>query len=455
MKTNKKGFTLIELLAVIVILAIIALITVPVVIKIIDNAKRGAAEDSTYGVLKSAQYYWALKNNDLSVANNEVTFTCNSSGVCSGTVQKSTTGTDGTITTLPTASSSNKGYTYKVITAGTYASQSAKVGDTFISDGTTWVLIPSGDEPSGTVTSVTIKATSPIAVNSSSAITTSGTRTISHEISGVTEGSYGDSSAQTPSFGGTFKVTSATVNATGKKYECHVTVEVPNPNERVIDPTKPIIALTFDDGPSIYTEGLLETLNSYGVTATFFMCNDNCGSNLIPKYADLIRAMYNSGNEIANHTMRHPQLTKCSSSKMEEEIGGNRDKIESVIGEQDTVLLRPPYGSYNDTVKSVCVTPIILWSIDTEDWKVKGQSNATDKIMELLKKEAKDGGIILMHDIHQTSCEAVKTVVPWLISQGYQVCSVSEMFEARGITLENGEVYSRCSVTAEQYNSQN
>ena len=99
MKTNKKGFTLIELLAVIVILAIIALITVPVVIKIIDNAKRGAAEDSTYGVLKSAQYYWALKNNDLSVANNEVTFTCNSSGVCSGTVQKSTTGTDGTITT--------------------------------------------------------------------------------------------------------------------------------------------------------------------------------------------------------------------------------------------------------------------------------------------------------------------------------------------------------------------
>ena len=247
----------------------------------------------------------------------------------------------------------------------------------------------------------------------------------------------------------------ATVNATGKKYECHVTVEVPNPSERVIDPAKPIIALTFDDGPSIYTEGLLETLNSYGVTATFFMCNDNCGSNLIPKYADLIRSIYNSGNEIANHTMRHPQLTKCSSSKMEEEIGGNRDKIESVIGEQDTVLLRPPYGSYNDTVKSVCGTPIILWSIDSEDWKVKGQSNATDKIMELVKKEAKDGGIILMHDIHQTSCEAVKTVVPWLISQGYQVCSVSEMFEARGITLENGEVYSRCSVTAEQYNSQN
>lgn len=103
---------------------------------------------------------------------------------------KGSLGTGGTITSLPTASSSNDGYTYKVITAGTYASQSAKVGDTFISDGTNWVLIPSGDEPSGTVTSITISATAPIAVNSSSAITTSGTRTISHNNSGVTAGTY-------------------------------------------------------------------------------------------------------------------------------------------------------------------------------------------------------------------------------------------------------------------------
>jgi phage-related tail fiber protein len=114
-------------------------------------------------------------------------------------VFKGSLGTGGTITTLPTASSSNEGYTYKVITAGTYASQAAKVGDTFISDGSAWVLIPSGDEPSGTVTSVTIKATSPINIDSSSAITTSGTRTLSHANSGVTAGTY----------------RSVTVNATG------------------------------------------------------------------------------------------------------------------------------------------------------------------------------------------------------------------------------------------------
>lgn len=93
---------------------------------------------------------------------------------------KGSLGTGGTITSLPTASNSNIGFTYKVITAGTYAGQVAKVGDTFISDGTTWNLIPSGDEPSGTVTSITLDATSPILIDSTTAITTSGTRTFSH-----------------------------------------------------------------------------------------------------------------------------------------------------------------------------------------------------------------------------------------------------------------------------------
>lgn len=112
---------------------------------------------------------------------------------------KGSLGTGGTITSLPAASSSNEGYTYKVITAGTYASQAAKVGDIFISTGSEWVLIPSGDEPSGTVTSIAISATSPIAIDNSAAITTSGTRTISHANSGVTAGTY----------------RSVTVNATG------------------------------------------------------------------------------------------------------------------------------------------------------------------------------------------------------------------------------------------------
>jgi hypothetical protein len=119
-------------------------------------------------------------------------------------VFKGSLGTGGTITALPVDGTATVGDTYKVITAGTYDSKAAKVGDTFIcltktSSANTWELIPSGDEPSGTVTSITLKATSPIAIDSSSAITTSGTRTLSHANSGVTAGTY----------------KSVTVNATG------------------------------------------------------------------------------------------------------------------------------------------------------------------------------------------------------------------------------------------------
>jgi len=111
-------------------------------------------------------------------------------------VFKGSLGTGGTITTLPTASSANEGYTYKVITAGTYASQAAKVGDTFISDGSTWVLIPSGDEPTGTVTSVAAKGTGGITV-SGSPITSSGTFTIGVNGSTVINNlTTGDSDAQ-------------------------------------------------------------------------------------------------------------------------------------------------------------------------------------------------------------------------------------------------------------------
>ena len=144
-------------------------------------------------------------------------------------VFKGSLGTGGTVITLPTASSSNKGFTYKVITDGTYAGIPAKAGDTFISDGSNWVLIPSGDEPSGTVTSITINATSPISIDNNNTITTSGTRTISHVNSGATAGSYGDNSNQTPAYGDTFKVPYVTVNETG-----HVTgisehtVKIPN-----------------------------------------------------------------------------------------------------------------------------------------------------------------------------------------------------------------------------------
>ena len=241
---------------------------------------------------------------------------------------------------------------------------------------------------------------------------------------------------------------SAKVKATGKTYKCKVTVNAPDMSSRVIDPEKPIIALTFDDGPGPNTSGLLETLKTYGASATFFMCYAN-GSGF-KVYSDVVREVYNAGCEVANHTQNHPQLNKCSAAKIDEEVNGNADKLADLVGRGQKFLLRPPYGAINDTVRANVNVPMIIWSVDTLDWKYKTQANCTELIMKEVKAQAKDGGIILMHDIHKTSCEAVKTVIPWLIQQGYQVCSVSEMFAARGVELEAGVTYSKC-ITAAEY----
>lgn len=184
---------------------------------------------------------------------------------------KGTVGTGGTVTTLPTDGSAKVGDTYKVITSGTYGGKASKVGDILVcltktSSANTWELIPSGDEPSGTVTSIKISASSPISIDNSDAITTSGTRTISHADSGATAGSYGDSSAQTPSYGGTFKVPYLTVNSTG-----HVTgisehtVKIP-----ASDNTNTTYTLTQDS-----TDGHKITLTPSSGTATTITIPDN------------------------------------------------------------------------------------------------------------------------------------------------------------------------------------
>ena len=132
MKSNK-GFTLIELLAVIVILAIIALITLPIVIRIIDNAKKGAAEDSTYGVIETARLFWTVNQADFSVSKQNVTFTCASTGVCSGTINKTNDGgltqTASTVTLDIDGTKPKAGTVTINGTAGTVAVKGLKFGD--------------------------------------------------------------------------------------------------------------------------------------------------------------------------------------------------------------------------------------------------------------------------------------------------------------------------------------
>lgn len=208
-----------------------------------------------------------------------------------------------------------------------------------------------------------------------------------------------------------------------------------------IDPNKPIVALSYDDGPSSNTASILETLEKYGAHATFFMVGEN-----IDLHPDWVKMVYESGNEVANHTVNHKNLNTLSAEDIRKEVENNQSKLNSTLGLDRKYLVRPPYGNTNDTVKATVEHPMILWWVDTLDWKSKDP----DAVLEEVKKATKDGAIILMHDLYATTAEATKKVVPWLKDQGYQICSVSEMFAARGVKMENGKTYNSC-ISAEKY----
>ena len=198
-----------------------------------------------------------------------------------------------------------------------------------------------------------------------------------------------------------------------------------------IDASKPMVALTFDDGPGERTGELLAQLEKYNAHATFFMQGKN-----IPGKEDFVKKMKETGCELGNHSYDHPQLTKLSADKIANQIGTTNDLIQQVAGSTATVM-RPPYGAINDTVRSSVGLPMILWSIDTLDWKTRNAQSSIDTVMN----DVQDGDVILMHDIHTESIDAALVLIPKLEEAGYQLVTVSEMAKAKGVALQNGEKY--------------
>lgn len=197
-----------------------------------------------------------------------------------------------------------------------------------------------------------------------------------------------------------------------------------------IDPDKPMMALTFDDGPGDRTGELLDMLEKYDAHATFFMQGVS-----IPGRESLIARMLEADCELGNHSYNHPELTKISDADIRSQIGTTDDLIKDACGEGAT-LMRPPYGSINDAVKKNVGMPMILWNVDTLDWKGDTQS-----VINSVLQNADDGDIVLMHDIHSTTVDAALQLIPKLVDQGYQLVTVSEMAQARGINMKVGETY--------------
>jgi len=201
-----------------------------------------------------------------------------------------------------------------------------------------------------------------------------------------------------------------------------------------IDPSKPMIALTFDDGPSKHTSTILEVLEQNGAVATFFVTG-----NRVSAHRDIVLRAFNTGNEISNHSWSHKMLTRLSEGGIRTEILKANSAIESFTGTPPSSI-RPTYGSVNDLVRKVTAElelPMILWSLDTSDWLTRDPDMTCDRIME----NVKDKDIILLHDLHEPTAEAMVRVIPALVDRGFQLVTVSELLYHAGITPEPGEIY--------------
>ena len=208
----------------------------------------------------------------------------------------------------------------------------------------------------------------------------------------------------------------------------------PRPKGRVIDPNKPMLALTFDDGPAIgSTRRILDVLKKYDQRATFFVL----GSSIGGERAKTLQRTNKEGHQIGSHSYSHPFFTKLSKASIDSELSKTSDRINATIWKRP-VLFRPPYGDYNSFVRSNSPYPLILWSVDTRDWESRNADTTYRRVMD----GAKDGAIILMHDIHDPTAEAVERIVPALVKKGFQLVTVSELFEYRGGSLKAGVAYS-------------
>lgn len=209
---------------------------------------------------------------------------------------------------------------------------------------------------------------------------------------------------------------------------------------RKYDPNKKIIALTFDDGPSTDetngTSDLLDLLEQYDSKATFFCL----GNRLNDESAPLLKRMVELGCEIGNHSYDHAQLTKLDAKGVRDEIDTTNELIKKYSG-RDCRIIRPPYGAAdNDIVPANVSQPFIMWDMDTLDWKTKNAASVIS-LVEKYKEQDWDGAVILMHDIHPTTIEACKTIIPELVNDGYQLVTVSELAYLKGVKLEPGKSY--------------
>lgn len=213
----------------------------------------------------------------------------------------------------------------------------------------------------------------------------------------------------------------------------------------VLSSSDKLIALTFDDGPRASTTGkILDILEENNSMATFFVVGYNIESN-----TEVIKRAKEMGCEIGNHSKNHKNLSKCSVSTIREEVDAPNQMLKNITG-SEPVLFRVPGGNFKN-IESTIGMPLIQWSIDTEDWRAKDESNKNrteeqrkqklNEIAQSVFDQADAGDIVLMHDIYDFTADLCAIVIPGLVQRGFHLVTVSKMYEIYGEKLESGKIY--------------
>ncbi len=199
----------------------------------------------------------------------------------------------------------------------------------------------------------------------------------------------------------------------------------------IIDSNKKHVAITFDDGPSKYTEELVQILDANKARSTFFMVGNKLNS-----MASAVKTVHDAHHEIGYHSYKHENFKSQTLATAQTEFQNSNTTLQNLIGE-DFKLTRPPYGSLNATIKNGLATSFILWNVDTNDWRYRD----TDYLYNYVLENIQDGDIILFHDSYETSIRAVEKLLPELYVQGYQLVTVSDLAALKGVTLKNNTSY--------------
>jgi peptidoglycan/xylan/chitin deacetylase (PgdA/CDA1 family) len=201
-------------------------------------------------------------------------------------------------------------------------------------------------------------------------------------------------------------------------------------------PPRPMIALTFDDGPSRFTEMILDTLESYNARATFCVLGYR-----INTWESTIRRAVNTGSEIIGHSWNHTDMTTQNRANIITAIQAPDNAIYEITGTR-TRLFRPPLGARNNQVESIARElgfGILMWSIDPQDWREGNQT--ADHIYNWVMNQARDGSIVVLHDIYLHTALAMERLIPRLIADGFELVTVSELIAHHYGEIVPGEVY--------------